>query len=478
MLHLYIVTVASMTRAVHRLFAVLVAILLVSGLAVAPVTAVGDVSVGTDDGVDVGPDDVIGEIETQENESTEGIDFAVRSTDDGSVGGDDISDGTAIGVDELETAGGDALEELDDDDVEALLEALEKIELDDTDIDLVVTDGGVFVTERSIEELGASSSDVSTASADRDNTELLQVVPETDDDGTVTGIEGFRDRAGEFHPTDIRFESDDIPDELRLVKLLLEAIPSTDAFGPEDLPVGGEDKPVPICPLTDIGTDDLPVGDLPGPTDVVPDELLLPGIPWDILTPEALTGIVLGLVPAPCDIIQPDDPPIDPTDLPDEPGFDLDVQRFGEINGGGVVLLSQDLTLNESSDVGPGIDSKQGVLLTPEFGDVDLELAVNDGEKELIGTDPRIRYNEDGVETEVPITLIGQNLGVGLDCDPDTEPPTSIEAFLENPTGLCELELIGLPNLTEPGDITGIVLDLDEYVADVLEFLIGEGIGA
>jgi hypothetical protein len=181
-----------------------------------------------------------------------------------------------------------------------------------------------------------------------------------------------------------------------------------------DIPL--EELPVDLCRdvLGDV-QETVPLGQLPG-LGALPSALQPPGVPTDLLTPEAVVGIVFGAVPNQCEVVNPYDPPVDPTDPPRDPAVDVEVQRLGEYNGGPVGVVRLDATLDESGE-GPGATVVVGALANPEFGDIDLSLTVNDGEKDYT-VDPRVRYWDDGTAyVETNIGLLGSRLGVVVECN-------------------------------------------------------------
>ncbi|MUV87543.1 hypothetical protein GJ631_13475 [Natronomonas sp. CBA1123] len=273
--------------------------------------------------------------------------------------------------------------------------------------------------------------------------------------------------------TDVEFDSkEDIPKNAQVLRLLLRSIPEINRTGPEDFPIGDERAALNVCDPLDVEPGDLPLELLPSLQDV-PEPLQVPGVPSTILSNEALAGILLGLIPAPCEVFNPNDPQIDPTDVPDEPRGQFDIQRAGayEYNGsqGGVILVDGSGTLNESAD-GPRTDVKVGALATQDFGDFDTELTFNDGKNDYGVERLRARYNDDGVKLRLVLSLVDKQAGVDLSCDSSPDEAVLEEAFAkdldqlqENPLAPCEIEFIGLPQtLLDPGLVFQILAGLSE----------------
>ncbi|WP_178916198.1 hypothetical protein [Natronomonas gomsonensis] len=269
--------------------------------------------------------------------------------------------------------------------------------------------------------------------------------------------------------TDVEFDStEDIPKNAQVLRLLLRSIPGINQTGPEDFPIGDERAALNVCDPLDVEPGDLPLELLPSLQDA-PEPLQVPGVPSTILSNEALAGILLGLIPAPCEVFNPNDPQIDPTDLPDEPRGQFDIQRAGQYQDGGVILVDGSGTLNESAD-GPRTDVKVGALATSEFGDFDTELTFNDGKNDYGVERLRARYNDDGVKLRLVLSLVDKQAGVDLSCDSSPDEAVLEEAFAkdldqlqENPLAPCEIEFIGLPQtLLDPGLVFQILAGLSE----------------
>jgi hypothetical protein len=409
-------------RHVRQLLAVAFAISIFTAMSAAPVAASG--GLGSDDGVDFGSDGLFGGDDADGDEEDADISVGDQFDDESTEESDDSDDG-----------GGTSLGSSSSGDAEA---------------DSI--DGGLEDLSLEFGNLSSDGDGFDGIGGDDDEAESEVDVPS--------------------HPTDIEFDSDDIPEDQRPFTQFLQSLPETNETGPEDFPIGDDRALINICDSLDIEADDLPIGLIPGPGEILPEALQLPGLPWDLITPEALIGILLGFIPAPCEIFNPNDPQIDPTDPPDDPRAQFDVARWGEQDGGAVGLVTYEGTLNDSG-VGPSIEGKHGTLLTPEYGDIDHELILNDGKNDL-GLDTRIRYNENRTSFEAVLVLLGKRAGIDVNCKTLENYDGNLitldfEELEENPLGPCDYELIGLPNLIGPGDLFGIVNDLadnDEPIID------------
>jgi hypothetical protein len=425
-------------RHTRQLVAVAVAVGAFTAFAVAPVAASGGIDLGGDDGVTAGTDGIgLG--------GDDGISVGLDPGDgvNASAGGDDGVEvsaspddgvGAEVAGEEVPPGAGDA------GGPEGVGDVADAGSVDD-----------VGVADGDLEAVGSQVDALADGDAGVDS---LDGSP-----GDATG--GLGDADVPTEPTDVHLDADDVPEQARLLRQILQAAPETDAVGPEDAPVTGEDAPVDVCEQLEVGTEDLPVGALPGLGEL-PDVAQPPGVPSTLITPEAVTGIVLGAVPGPCEVVDPTDPQVDPTNLPEEPAGELNLVRLGLKDGGpdGVVVWQG--TLNESGD-GPGVDGMLYVTDNREFGDNGLDLAVNDGRHDY-GAYPRVRYHEDGYEGEAVLVLLGKEAGVEGHCerlqDYDGDLLTlDFDELEENPLGPCEYELVGLPHLYGPGDVFGTIND-------------------
>ena len=263
-------------------------------------------------------------------------------------------------------------------------------------------------------------------------------------------------------PTELNISSNEIPQELRVLEQILENV-EINQTGPEDVPIGDENAQVNICEPLNFEPSDFPLEALPSIQDL-PQEPIPSGVPTSILSNQAVLGLVLGIVPAPCDIQTPNDPSVDPTDPPSDPAYNINIKKLGQTerlgNQGGVALITFDSTLNESGE-GPGVSGKLGALTTSEFGDLNGRLVANDGNNDY-GVDPRVRYNNDSFEGEAALLIFGTQAGAGVKCNDLTEFDGDFSNVTTDPLGPCEYELIGLPDAVGPADVIKIILRATE----------------
>ncbi|WP_336135563.1 hypothetical protein [Natronomonas amylolytica] len=202
---------------------------------------------------------------------------------------------------------------------------------------------------------------------------------------------------------------------------------------------GDENETVPSEVCTDVGDvaqENVPLEQVPW-FDDLPSEAQPPGVPTDVVTPQAVAAIVFGATPNQCDIQDPNDPSYNPITGDDEvdPGYDREVQYIGENDGGVLAVVLYDVTLNESGE-GPGTSGVVALGANPDYGDNQLRFAVSDGEKEY-AVEPRVRYWEDGsVYTYTDVEVLNKRVGVEVDCDgEECQPGTrGLPQFTEYPS--------------------------------------------
>lgn len=266
-------------------------------------------------------------------------------------------------------------------------------------------------------------------------------------------------------------DSDELRDETDVDEQVLEAYPEINQTGPEDIPAGDEDDLVNTCeyPVTPA---DFPLDTLPWTDDILPEDIRnqLPGS-ISLLKPTNSANLIFGFAPAPCDVIQPNDPQVDATDPPDDPRGQLDTARFGQYKDGFVVLLYYDATLNDSGN-GPGVSGSAGSLSTTEFGDFDSELIVNDGKNEY-GAKPFAEYNGEQYTYDAIFVMMGSQVGVEGECTRLEEYDGGWADLENNPLGPCEYKLVGVPNAITLKTVIGIIYDGVDW-GEVLPDSVGE----
>ncbi len=243
---------------------------------------------------------------------------------------------------------------------------------------------------------------------------------EVNDDGDVT-VENDTSTVEESIPSE-----EDTPDE--------GTLPDEEDIAPDDSN-DDEEGPFPDAVCTDVGDqaqENVPFEQVPW-FDDLPEQAQPPGVPTNLITPEVAAAIVFGATPNQCEVQDPNDPSVDPTDPPRDPDYSVENQRMGQFRDGAVGVVVFDVTANESGE-GPGATVTAAGLATSQFGDADPSVTVNDGEKDYT-VDPRVRYFDDGTGmAETNVELLGTRLGVVMDCNGEE----------------CQPGTRGLPELQKP----------------------------
>jgi hypothetical protein len=433
-----------MRRSVQQLAVVALAISVFTAMSVAPVAATGGLDIGDDDSISIGTDGVsVG--------GDEGIDINTSSGDGVEVeAGGDSGVEVGAGTDGVEVgAGGES-------GVQVGADTEDGVDADaaGTDVAEVGTDGSASVAGQevgadSVENLpaGDTSGVESLPLQDTSGLESVtgggagDVAPGVD--GLTQGDYGVESVSEQLPGSGDLLGSGDVPGAGDLPGS--ENLPGSDTVGPEDFPIGGENATVNACDTLDVDSDDVPADSLPGLNDL-PSEAVPSGVPTDLLTTQAILGILLGVTPGPCEVYHPNDPPYAPVTGDDEidPAYDEEIQYIGENDGGFLGVVLYDATLNESGN-GPGISTVTAIGANPQYGDIDLRYAVQDGEKEY-AVDPRLRYNQDRVWGNLKLVLLGKNIGAGAECDRPEQYGGDLGDLQEDPLGPCEYKVIGLMN--------------------------------
>jgi hypothetical protein len=173
---------------------------------------------------------------------------------------------------------------------------------------------------------------------------------------------------------------------------------------------GGGPFPEELCTdLLELLHEEIPYDQIIWVNDL-PQEAQPPGVPWSVVTPRAIAGIVVGASPNQCEVQDPNDPTYDPREDNVDPDGGGDVQQGDD----GEVLFIFNGTLDRSAE-GPGVEGQMGV--TPGAnGSLDPAFALNDGEKDY-GLDPRFEYWEDGTTYfETDVFVLKKKLGFEIDC--------------------------------------------------------------
>ncbi|WP_255197226.1 hypothetical protein [Halorarius litoreus] len=257
--------------------------------------------------------------------------------------------------------------------------------------------------------------------------------------------------------------------------------------GTDDLPVSGSDLPLDAVPLTGdaapVQPEDSPYGsdgqgnfdacrlpadeqDLPLDSVPAPGELGVPtppGVPLDLLTPQAAAGLVLGVPPRPCEVADPHDPSVDPT----EPA------QMADRSGGEVGTYQLDAATDGLTYVGGSsgqVDQfrQRGLWAVDADGETVYVLdrtSVSDGTTRhylFFDGDTLVNYRNATGEGNARVGVLGRHASFGLECSQSDPANASVDPEAVGPTGgsagPCAYTVDGIPNLpVGPGTVLDAV---------------------
>ena len=279
------------------------------------------------------------------------------------------------------------------------------------------------------------------------------------DDGVEAGIAG--EELSDGAPADVVSQVNGIG-ETPSTAGLDDPDPAGDLQPGDGLNVG-EITGLRVCDLLRVSSDDLPSGALPG-LDTLPNEAAPPGVPTPLLTSDALLGLALGPVPGGCEVVNLNDPQLDPTDPPSDPDQTAMVKRFERRDGGTTATLYYFGTLDQSADDGPSIKAKPGWYITSDTQDVRPRFVLTAERSEYglgdsLGSEPVIRRNEDDVQLRGLVLLVDRRAGVDAECNDLREFDGDLGEENLADLGPCEYELVGLPQFITPERAVRILSD-------------------
>lgn len=480
-----------MRARVRQLTTIVTAIALFTAMAAAPVAAgdglLGDgglggdaIDIGTDDGINVslGGDSGV-DVGASPND---GVAVGAGGDDGGSVGvspddGVEVGTGgdtTTIGPDGVGGAGSDGVGDIGSGTVDDVTSGIADGTRGVGDVGSGVTDGtlgdaGAGSLPSGVASLAETPQGVETvdglgSAADVTDAGLLGGGLPTDGlptdglpsdgvgDGLPTGDVGDGLPTGDVGDT---LPSDGVGDSLPS-----DELPSG-GLDPENFPVGDDRAQVNVCDPLNPDSSELPTDAVPGINDL-PSSVVPSTLPTNLLTNEAVVGIILGITPAPCEVFNPNEPQIDPTNPPTSPDYTFDILRLNEYRGGAVYLIDYGGTLNETSGT-PGVSGTSGLLANPDDVDVDQVLVMNDGRNEYGGElhFRNIDSQTDSFKGSGVLILMGGEVGAQGNCRnlQEYQPDLTVESLEENPLGPCQFKPVGVTRTIGPGEVIRILTE-------------------
>ena len=204
----------------------------------------------------------------------------------------------------------------------------------------------------------------------------------------------------------------------------------------------GTDPPEETCTnVPGRANENVPYEELPSRDDLPEDA----PDPVPFITPKGVANLIIGVAPNQCEVVDPDDPAVDPSNPPDDPGYDMVVKRNDPYKDGRVVRVYYRVTLDDEDD-GPEVYGFAGGLVYS--GDVGTNPSVtyDDGSGRQYSTDPMVRGDDSTADGEANVAAPFGSVGGTVDCS----------------GGECQPSTSGIPSATEYPAVPAPVWDGDE----------------
>jgi len=237
----------------------------------------------------------------------------------------------------------------------------------------------------------------------------------------------------------------------------VETLPTEQAPGPQALPVGSDSQIGCSKPVT---AGDLPLEAVPYIDDLPVQPPTVPLLPTRVASPENLAGLGFSFAPDTCEIYDPDNPSIDPTDPPTNPTGEYRTADFSVTDERASYY---GLSEGELEEGGPGWDGLFIFLLTEERAASVNELTVTDGQTDNyagVETDMRAQRDLEQSQADFTVYLPGAGgLNTGLECG--NVPEHEVDP-LEEPTATCEIDQ-PIPEVVTPEKVVNVIKNPPEY---------------
>jgi len=237
----------------------------------------------------------------------------------------------------------------------------------------------------------------------------------------------------------------------------VETLPTDQAPGPEALPVGSDSQ---VDCAKPIAADDLPTEAVPYIDDLPVQPPTVPLLPTRVASPGNLAGLGFSFAPDTCEIYDPDNPSIDPTDPPTNPSAEYETASFHSTDEEAQYIGSGQ---GELEDGGPGWDSFFVFLLSENRIANVNEVTVTDGQTDNyagVETDMRARRDLEHSQAEFTVYIPGAGgLNTGFECG--NVPEHEVDP-LEEPTATCEINQ-PVPEVVTPEKVVNVIKNPPEY---------------
>ncbi len=205
----------------------------------------------------------------------------------------------------------------------------------------------------------------------------------------------------------------------------------------------GTDTPEETC--TDVPgrvNDNVPYEELPSQDDL-PEDAPNPIPPF--ITPRGVVNLVTGAAPNQCEVVNPDDPAVDPNNPPDDPAYDIVVLRNDPYKDGRVVRVYYRVTLDDSEG-GPTVYGYAGGIAYSDGAGTSPAATYYDGNGKKYSTDPMVRGDDSTADGEANVGAPFGSVGGTVDCS----------------GGECQPGTSGIPTVTEYPAVPAPVWDGEE----------------
>lgn len=351
-------------------------------------------------------------------------------------------DGGLLGDDDDDDDGGlvsnttDAVTDTVDSTTDTVSETTGTDELSDT------TDTVTDTVDSTAETVDSTTGSVSEPT---DTTSLDSASPDDLAFGDLPDADGLVDPGGDAptDPLERDVSTDDLP--VGVSDLPIDALPVTGENAPvqpEDSPYGSEGKGNFNACQIPADENDLPLDSVPTPGEIgVPAP---PGVPLDLLTPQAAAGLVLGVPPRPCEVYDPHDPSLDPMDPGDPKGtLQTEAVELGTDRavyfGGSNARVDE---FNERSTWIVAADDSQIVVFD--------RMNVRDGTTRhylFLKNEQAINYRNATGGGDVRVGVLGRHVAFGLECGGPDLANASVNVEDPGSSGPCQYTVDGLPAL-------------------------------
>jgi len=185
----------------------------------------------------------------------------------------------------------------------------------------------------------------------------------------------------------------------------------------------GTDPPEETCTnVPERANENVPYEELPSQDDL-PEDAPTPVPPF--ITPRGVANLIIGVAPNQCEVVDPDDPAVDPSNPPDDPAYDVIVFRNDPYKDGRVVRVYYRVTLDDEDD-GPEVYGFAGGLVYSGGAGTSPSATYDDGSGKQYSTDPMVRGDDSTADGEADVGAPFGSVGATVDCSGgECQPGTS-----------------------------------------------------